>query len=233
VLKRGLDCTLAGLLLAFSLPLLVAAAIAIKLDSRGPVFFSQARMGKGFKRFHLLKLRTMRIAVGGPLYTVAEDPRITRVGRWLRWFKVDELPQLWNVLRGQMSLVGPRPVIPDLAFEFKDAYERLLEVRPGLTDPATVKYCREDELLARLPDPLVYFKNVLVPEKLRLSASYLEHANVWADLGLMARTALALFPSNLGQRLMHERLALPAQASGMLFSEPSPGSEARHSAENV
>jgi lipopolysaccharide/colanic/teichoic acid biosynthesis glycosyltransferase len=232
VLKRGLDFTLAGFLLALSLPLLVAAAIAIKLDSNGPVLFSQERMGRGFKRFHLLKLRTMHKTVGGLLFTVAEDPRITRVGRWLRWFKVDEVPQLWNVLRGQMSLVGPRPVVPDLALEYRAAYERLLAVRPGLTDPATVKYCREDELLAHLPDPINYFKTVLVPEKLSLSASYLEHATLLKDIGLIARTALALFPFSGWPRLFPARRAPSAQASGMLFSEPSPRAEAQTSADN-
>lgn len=233
MLKRGVDIALAGLLLIASLPLLAAAAIAIKLDSEGPVLFRQARMGRGFRRFDLVKLRTMRIAVDGPPYTVAEDPRITRMGRWLRWFKVDELPQLWNVLRGQMSLVGPRPVVPELAFEFKAAYERLLEVRPGLTDPATVKYCREEELLALLPDPLHYFKTVLMPDKLGISAAYLERANVWRDLGLLVKTSLALFPSNLWPRLIEENRAQTAQTPEPLFSEPAPGAEAQPSTENV
>lgn len=233
MLKRGLDIALASLLLLVSLPLLVVAAIAIKLDSEGPVFFYQARMGRGFRCFSLVKLRTMHIAVDGPLYTVAEDPRITRVGHWLRWFKMDELPQLWNVLRGQMSLVGPRPVVPELALEFGPAYERLLEVRPGLTDPATLKYCREDELLALLPDPLHYFKSVLMPDKVRLSAAYLERANVWKDLGLLAGTALALFPSNFWPRLIQERLAQPVQAPELLFSKSSQGPKAQPSAENL
>jgi lipopolysaccharide/colanic/teichoic acid biosynthesis glycosyltransferase len=196
VFKRSMDIALAGFLLAASLPLLAFAAIVIKLDSGGPVLFRQARMGRRSRRFQLLKLRTMRISSDGPVFTLGEDPRITRVGRWLRWLKVDELPQLWNVLRGEMSLVGPRPVVPELTLEFKSEYERLLRVRPGLTDPATLKYCREDELLALVPDPLEHFKTVLTPDKLRISQTYLEHANIWLDLGVLAGTVVALYPSN-------------------------------------
>ncbi len=134
MLKRSVDISLAGLLLIVSLPVLAVAAILIKLDSRGPVFFRQVRVGRRFQRFHILKLRTMHISSGGPVYTLPEDPRVTRVGRRLRWLKVDELPQLWNVLCGEMSVVGPRPVVPELAYEFHEAYATLLEARPGLTD---------------------------------------------------------------------------------------------------
>jgi len=192
VLKRSVDIFLSGLLLALSLPFLAFAAILIKLDSPGPVIFRQVRTGKGFKRFQLLKLRTMQADAGGSPYTLGADPRITRVGRWLRKFKLDELPQLWNVLRGEMSLVGPRPVVPELAAEFRQAYTRLLAVRPGLTDPATLKYCRETELLALVPEPLRYFKTVVTPDKLQISQHYLERANLWSDLSVMARTLLVL-----------------------------------------
>lgn len=191
--KRSVDFVLAGLLLAITFPLLVIAAIVIKLESKGPVIFRQVRVGRGFRRFQLLKLRTMKASSGGTAYTLGADPRITRCGRWLRWFKLDELPQLWNVLRGDMSLVGPRPVIPELTVEFKPAYERLLEARPGLTDPATLKYCHEAEILALVPDPLKYFKTVVTPDKLRISQAYLQRANVWSDLGVLVGTVLALF----------------------------------------
>lgn len=192
MLKRSLDISLSGLLLAASLPLIVIAAIFIKLDSAGPVIFRQARTGRGFRRFQLLKLRTMRVDAAGSPYTLGADPRITGAGRWLRKFKLDELPQLWNVLRGEMSLVGPRPVVPELAAEFRQAYTRLLAVRPGLTDPATLKYCRETELLALVPEPLRYFKTVVTPDKLQISQHYLERANLWSDLSVMARTLLVL-----------------------------------------
>lgn len=192
--KRILDITGAALLLMVSAPVLGVSALLIKFDSPGPVLFHQPRMGRAFQKFQVCKLRTMRHGTCGPAITLGEDPRITRVGRWLRWFKFDELPQLWNVVRGEMSLVGPRPVVPELALEFQSTYEHLLTVRPGLTDPATVKFCREAEFLSQFPDPMAHFKAVLTPEKLRLSAEYLEHANVWSDLGVLMDTVVALFP---------------------------------------
>ena len=193
MLKRSVDFILAGLLLVIALPLLAVAAIIIKWDSEGPVIFRQVRMGRRFQSFYLLKLRTMRPSLDGPDYTLGADARITGPGRWLRRFKLDELPQLWNVLRGDMSLVGPRPVIPQLTAEFSQAYARILQVRPGLTDPATVKYCREEEILALVPEPMDYFKRVVTPDKLRISQDYIERASLWSDLGVMLQTVLALF----------------------------------------
>jgi lipopolysaccharide/colanic/teichoic acid biosynthesis glycosyltransferase len=195
VLKRGLDIALSCFLLVFALPIVAVAAVAIKLDSDGPVFFSQPRMGRRFQRFQILKLRTMRLSEPGLAFTLNDDRRITRVGSWLRWLKIDELPQLWNVLCGEMSLVGPRPVIPELAIEYRQAYKVLLEVRPGLTDPATLKYCHEEEFLSFVPDPLRYFKNELVPDKLRISRTYLKQSNAWSDLIVLLKTAYALAQS--------------------------------------
>jgi lipopolysaccharide/colanic/teichoic acid biosynthesis glycosyltransferase len=220
VLKRGVDIALSGLLLILSLPVLAVAAFAIKFDSEGPVFFSQARMGRNFRRFQLLKLRSMRIGSHGPGFTLGEDPRVTRAGRWLRRFKVDELPQLWNVLCGEMSLVGPRPVVPELAIEYLRAYRHLLEVRPGLTDPATLKYCHEEEFLSLLPDPLRYYKNVLVPDKLRISAAYLHRANVWSDLIVLAATALALVPARWVTRSVAAWPFIQDNAAERYFPEP-------------
>ena len=165
VLKRGIDIVVAGIMLVACLPLLVMCAVLIKLDSHGPILFRQARIGRDAKVFNLLKLRTMRAGEDGPAITLGIDPRITLVGGWLRRWKLDELPQLWNVLRGEMSLVGPRPVIPELAREFAPDYRHLLRVRPGLTDPATIQYCREAEMLSRVTDPLSYFKTVRYPRK--------------------------------------------------------------------
>ena len=215
MLKRSVDIVLAGLLFAVTLPLLVIAAIVIKLDSRGPVIFRQARMGRGFKRFQILKLRTMQSCGEGSAYTLGADSRITRSGRWLRRLKFDELPQLWNVLRGDMSIVGPRPVIPELTVEFRWEYERLLKVRPGLTDPAAIKYCRETELLALVPEPLRYFKTVVTPDKLRISMNYLAKAGIMSDFGLMVETALALYSVSWWPRFrppMGARVAKPVQS---------------------
>lgn len=213
MLKRSVDIFLAGLFLIASLPLLVVAAIAIKLDSKGPVLFWQVRMGRGFSRFKVLKLRTMSVGGQGLRYTLSEDPRITPIGRRLRWLKADELPQLWNVVCGEMSLVGPRPVVPELAFEFRQAYRRLLEVRPGLTDPATLKYCHEEKVLSLVPDPFTYYKGVLMPDKLRISTAYLDRANIWSDLGVMIGTALALFPFNWRPQFILAWLTAPGGAS--------------------
>jgi lipopolysaccharide/colanic/teichoic acid biosynthesis glycosyltransferase len=195
VLKRSLDFTLAGLLLVLTLPVMAIAALIIQLETGDSAMFCQSRMGRGFRTFKLWKLRTMRSGWAGSAFTLGADPRITHVGWWLRRFKIDELPQLWNVVRGDMSLVGSRPVIPELAEEFESYYVRLLAGRPGLTDPATVKYCREVEILALVPDPLDYFKNVIVPDKLSISYEYLQHATFQSDLLVLMRTVIALLSS--------------------------------------
>ncbi|MGB7549273.1 MAG: sugar transferase [Terracidiphilus sp.] len=212
VVKRCIDISLAISLLLLASPILIFCALIVKLDSKGPALFRQMRAGRGFHRFELLKLRTMEDHRRGSPYTLGADPRITRSGRWLRKYKLDELPQLWNVLRGDMSMVGPRPVIPELADEFHSEYTRLLEVRPGLTDPASLKYCRETELLATVPEPLLYFKAVVTPDKLRLSQAYINRATAWSDLGLMAQTAFALLPVSLQARFTAPRDYLSRKA---------------------
>lgn len=197
MLKRGVDILIAGLLLIFSAPFMFVCAVLVKVDSTGPALFRQVRMGRHFKTFKLLKLRTMHHGANGAAFTLGFDVRVTRIGCWLRSWKLDEVPQLWNVLRGEMSLVGPRPVIPELAREFSAEYNILLRVRPGLTDPATVQYCREAEILSQVADPLLYFKTVVTPEKLRLSSDYLAEAGLASDLVILIRTARAvLFPAH-------------------------------------
>jgi lipopolysaccharide/colanic/teichoic acid biosynthesis glycosyltransferase len=183
-------------LLFVALPVLVLAAILIRISSPGPILFRQTRMGREFTPFEILKLRSMTHQETGQAYTLGADPRITRVGKWLRRSKVDELPQLWNVLRGEMSLVGPRPVLPELTQEFHSSYVRLLTVRPGLTDPASLKYCQEATLLGAAREPMHFFKTVVTPDKLRISIRYLETATVWSDSLILAMTAvICVFPS--------------------------------------
>jgi lipopolysaccharide/colanic/teichoic acid biosynthesis glycosyltransferase len=189
VLKRLVDIFLGFLLAMLSLPLLMLAALLIKIDSRGPVLFSQPRMGRGFRPFRIYKLRTMAVEQSGSSVTLGADPRITRIGAVLRKLRVDELPQLWNVLKGEMSLVGPRPVVCELAHQFEDHYRRLCETRPGLTDPATLRYADEVERMMCVPDPALYFQMVLMPRKLRLSRFYQERATLLADLGVLLGTA--------------------------------------------
>ncbi len=195
--KRTIDITFALLLLLFAAPILLLCALLIKLESPGPVLFCQKRMGRNFKTFQLYKLRTMTSGARGLHYTVAGDPRITRLGAWLRRTKLDEFPQLINVLRGEMSIVGPRPVVPRIAFDFRREYRQLLKFRPGLTDPASLKYCREADLLALVPDPIAYFETVVTPEKLRISREYLNDANAVSDLGLILRTAIAVIDTTV------------------------------------
>jgi lipopolysaccharide/colanic/teichoic acid biosynthesis glycosyltransferase len=196
VVKRSFDIAFSAALLLFALPVLMLAALLIRLTSPGPVLFRQTRMGRGFQPFEILKLRTMAHAEGGLAFTFGPDPRITPVGKFLRRSKLDELPQLWNVLRGQMSLVGPRPVVPELTHEFREEYVFLLRARPGLTDPASLKYSQEARLLARSSDAMQFFKTVVTPDKIRISFEYMRQANLWTDLKTIVMTAvICAFPS--------------------------------------
>jgi lipopolysaccharide/colanic/teichoic acid biosynthesis glycosyltransferase len=196
VVKRSFDIAFSAAFLLCALPVLTLAALLIRLTSPGPVLFRQTRIGRGFHPFEILKLRTMAHAEGGLAFTFGPDPRITSVGKFLRRSKLDELPQLWNVLRGQMSVVGPRPVVPELTHEFRDEYAFLLRARPGLTDPASLKYSQEARLLARSSDAMQFFKTVVTPDKLRVSFEYMQQANLWTDLETIAMTAvICAFPS--------------------------------------
>jgi lipopolysaccharide/colanic/teichoic acid biosynthesis glycosyltransferase len=195
LIKRAVDIVLSVVLLLSCLPILALAAIAIWLTSPGPILFRQRRMGRGFRSFEILKLRTMAHAEAGLAYTLGPDPRITPLGYLLRRTKIDELPQLWNVLRGEMSLVGPRPVLPELTAEFQEYYAFLLRARPGLTDPASLKYSQETTLLARAIDPMRFFKTVVTPDKIRISFEYMGRANLWTDTVTLVMTAtICCFP---------------------------------------
>ena len=207
--KRGFDIVCALFLLAAAIPILAIAAIVIKLDSTGPALFRQERMGRRQRIFRLYKLRTMVSGAHGPAYTPSADPRLTRVGGWLRRFKIDELPQLWNVLRGEMSMVGPRPVVPQIAREFGRAYAGLLAVRPGLTDPASLKYCNEADLLKSVADAERHFKKVITPDKIRISTAYMQRATLWSDLGVIAGTGLAIALPFVRKRYCRSAAPLP------------------------
>jgi len=194
-----MDVCLSAILLFFSLPVLLISALIIRITSPGPILFRQQRMGRDFRSFAILKLRTMAHGEPGPAYTLGPDPRITPFGGWLRRTKIDELPQLWNVLRGEMSLVGPRPVIPEITAEYRSRYSLLLRARPGLTDPASLKYSQEARFLSIVDDPVDFYKTVVIPDKLRVSLQYMERANVWTDLTTMLMTMMVCcFPSLSG-----------------------------------
>jgi len=189
--KRVFDLLGAGLALLLLSPLMLAIAAAIKLDSRGPVFFRQQRVGRHGVLFRIHKFRTMVADAPqrGPALTVGADARITRVGRWLRRTRLDELPQFIDVLAGHMSLVGPRPEVPQYVACYPAALrERALSVRPGITDPSSLLYLDESEQLARAADPEREYIEVILPRKLQCAADYAAQANLRSDFGVLLRT---------------------------------------------
>ncbi|MCK6427062.1 MAG: sugar transferase [Burkholderiaceae bacterium] len=193
--KRLLDLLGAGLGLVLLAPLLLLVALAIRLDSPGPVFYRQRRVGRGGREFRIHKFRTMTHDPGdrGPQLTVGGDARITRVGAFLRRSKLDELAQLFDVLAGDMSLVGPRPEVPRyVALYPAGLREKVLSVRPGITDFASIEFRDENDLLARSADPERTYREEVLPRKLALQARYVDQAGLRTDLMLMARTLAAL-----------------------------------------
>ena len=193
--KRVFDLLGASLALLLLSPLMLAIAVAIKLDSRGPVFFRQQRVGRHGVPFCIHKFRTMVADAPrrGPALTVGDDPRITRIGRWLRRTRLDELPQLFDVLAGRMSLVGPRPELPQYVAHYPAALrERALSVRPGITDPSSLLYLDEAELLSRAAEPEREYIEVILPRKLQCAADYAEQSSLRSDLGVLLRTLRTL-----------------------------------------
>jgi lipopolysaccharide/colanic/teichoic acid biosynthesis glycosyltransferase len=192
--KRAFDLFAAGLGLVVLSPVLLVAAIAVRIDSSGPVFFLQRRMGRNFAPFWIYKFRTMvaDAPTRGGQITCGADPRITRVGRWLRKTKIDEIPQLINVLWGDMSLVGPRPEVPRYVEMFHDDFTQVLSVRPGLTDPASIKYRDEAAILAACADPEQEYIGRILPDKLALARGYIARASFSGDLSVLLRTLLRI-----------------------------------------
>ena len=191
LLKRIVDITLSILVLLLLSPVLIVAALAVWLESGRPILFRQERVGLRFSRFHILKFRTMRVQSDGPLVTVGGDKRISKVGRFLRLTKVDELPQFWNVLRGEMSVVGPRPEVPVYVEFYKERYRSILAVRPGITDLASIYFRNEEAILAQSRDPLCEYRECILPVKLDLADKYIQERSVRGDFAIIARTAIA------------------------------------------
>ena len=187
--RRLLDVTVAGVLLVVLSPLLAGLSLLVRATSPGRALFRQTRIGRHGRPFVLLKLRTMRADAAGPAITAGADARITPLGARLRRAKLDELPQLWNVLRGDMSLVGPRPELPQYAARYTPAERAVLRTRPGLTDPASLAWADEAAMLATFADPQRAYAQVVLPRKLALSLAYLERRTVWSDLAVVTRTA--------------------------------------------
>jgi lipopolysaccharide/colanic/teichoic acid biosynthesis glycosyltransferase len=192
MLKRLFDIVLAFAGLALLSPVLIAVAVLVKLDSEGPVLFCQRRVGRGLRCFTLFKFRTMIPAHGGAEITVADDRRVTRLGRLLRLAKLDELPQLWNILAGDMSFVGPRPLVESTVNRFRDEYRWILgQSRPGVTDLASIKYRHESALLGSCVEPEDYYFRVIMPDKIRLQKAYLRQQSVMGDVTILCRTFAA------------------------------------------
>lgn len=190
-MKRLIDLALAVVALVVLSPLLLAAMLWVRADSAGPVFFRQERVGRHGRVFRIHKLRTMHVDASqrGPAITEFDDPRITRAGRWLRHYRIDELPQLIDVITGHMSLVGPRPEVPRfVALYPPELRERVLAVRPGITDPASLEFADEVNLLAGSADPERTYVDVILPRKLRRQVEYAERASWVTDLAVIGRT---------------------------------------------
>lgn len=200
--KRMLDLVGAGAGLISLSPLFVAVAAAIELDDGGPTFFSQERVGQGGRLFRLWKFRTMRVDAGrrGPQITRAGDPRVTRVGRVLRKTKLDELPQLWNVLVGDMSFVGPRPEVPKYVELYTDEQRRVLAFKPGITDLASIEFLDEEALLAQAEDPERFYVEHCLPRKIEFNLEYAARASLLEDTLLIVRTVAVLLTERFARR---------------------------------
>jgi len=190
-MRRLLDLAVSAAGLLFLSPLFAILAIAVKVSSPGPAFHRGERIGRGGKPFRLYKFRSMRVAEGGAAITRAGDPRVTAVGRFLRRTKLDELPQLINVLAGDMSLVGPRPEAPRYVEMYDEEQRRILAARPGITSPASLLYRSEEEQLVGPEWERLYVETIM-PAKLRIDLEYLEDRTLVSDLLVIARTIAAL-----------------------------------------
>ncbi|WP_448377448.1 sugar transferase [Fervidobacterium sp.] len=192
--KRLFDILASAVGLIVLWPIFVVIAVLIKIEDGGPVFYRQERVGYKGRCFKMWKFRTMVVnaeKLGRPL-TVGRDPRITRVGYWLRKFKLDELPQLLNVLSGDMSLVGPRPEVPQYVALYTPDQRRVLDLVPGITDPASIRFANEAELLAEASEPEKFYVEHIMPEKIRLNMEYAARANLLSDILVILQTLLRI-----------------------------------------
>jgi lipopolysaccharide/colanic/teichoic acid biosynthesis glycosyltransferase len=191
--------------LTITAPILACAAVLTKLTSPGPILFRQKRVGQHCRHFTLFKFRTMTVAADGPLITASNDDRITPVGRILRKTKIDELPGLWNVLRGDMSFVGPRPEVPEYVDTQDPQWQEILEARPGITDPVTLRLRSEETLLADVDDKERFYSDILQPYKLRGYIDFVRAKSLRTDLRIIGRTLKAVvFPGSSSPLTLEE-----------------------------
>ena len=205
-LPRLVDAAIALAGLVIVAPLIALSAIAVAITSRGPVIFRQKRMGRKGRPFTMYKLRTMRMANSGPQVTAGDDARVTSVGKFLRKTKLDELPELWNVLKGDMSLIGPRPEVPRYVDPDDPMWRLVLETRPGITDPMTLRLRNEEALLVEVEgDREQFYLEALLPFKLEGNLSYLQARSCWTDLKVLCQTIFAVaFPSKASLPTLEE-----------------------------
>ena len=193
--KRLFDIVSSGIGLLCLAPVFVVMAIWIKLDSRGPVFYRQTRVGRYGRDFRIFKFRSMRVGSDkGRQITVGEkDPRITRFGYFIRRYKIDELPQLINVFLGDMAIVGPRPEVRKYVDLYSEEQRKVFQVRPGITDLASIKYRNENELLSQVDDPDTYYIDVIMPDKLTINLEYIRHQSFMGDIKIIFNTLFKIF----------------------------------------
>lgn len=193
--KRAFDFVVSCIALLLLSPFLILIAIAVKVRSRGPAIYWQERVGRGGRVFRMAKFRSMVADAeqNGRAITAAGDARVTPVGAILRKLKIDEVPQLWNVLRGEMSLVGPRPELPLYVATYTLPERQVLSVAPGITDPASIAYRHEERILSTSADPETLYRRVVLPHKLVLNLAYIERMCFWGDVGLIFKTLTSIF----------------------------------------
>lgn len=197
--KRAIDAVLAGTALVMTSPLIALSALAVKIDSRGPAIYRGVRVGRDGREFNIYKLRTMRTGADrqGPAITVSGDDRITRVGRLLRGIRFDELPQLWNVVVGDMSLVGPRPEHPEYVKQYTAEQREVLTVRPGITGTTAIRFADEGKLLT--DDAQSSYVSVVMPQKLALDLDYVRHRTLAGDFRILGETVLFVIRRAVGR----------------------------------
>lgn len=204
-LPRTIEIALAVLGLALAAPILGLLAVLIRMNSAGPVLFRQKRVGFKGESFTLFKLRTMTVSQPGPKITAADDQRVTSLGRLLRRYKVDELPELWNVLVGDMSFVGPRPEVPEFVDIEDPVWKDILSHRPGITDPVTLRLRNEEQLLAQVVDKERYYREVVQPYKKRGYLNFVNHKSWRTDIRIIGRTLKAIvLPQTIKQPTREE-----------------------------
>ena len=206
-MKRLLDCLIATIALLILLPVSIVVASLIVITSPGNPFFGQSRVGQHGKLFTLYKFRSMRKSkrIKNPQFDPGDSTRVTWFGAIIRKLKIDELPQLWNVIRGDMSLVGPRPEVPMWTELYPEKWEIILTVRPGITDPASIAFRNEEDLLKSVDDPAAFYQNVILPKKLELSCAYVARQSIGGDVTILFKTLLTIIKSGTGNSLVITR----------------------------